>query len=475
MFYSGVNSGVSKALRGEGGKWRMPYSWKTGRVFLEFYHISPYFIAPATDTRMTPDSVHSMFPYYVDQTTSNLLAMPTGIITADTLKEINGDGDYSVEAIPLDKLTEKELLVLPAGLPIPEVPLEEVGTKKAKNYFTAPYLFSVYILNKAICADTTNNNDVRFGLARMEAVKLGWFSNQRAVKMEPAPNDPITVATADIALITELLAPARDVAWLVPLAAEYTFRTMGHHYLSALKSDYIKGYDDIFKASLMPDVGNFLPSNLLYQSAFHWITPARIWKVMKAHEDSRLLPDAIKLRMTCAPVGAALVTTTAAVLKSFSTAGFLNDLIALNITKIDMIFELDAKIRKSPTVYHRTPTAYDEAFLDAGPRKEFEDGKEDAKKLAPLLQAFCHNAQKCSTRTTEGVPTSLAEVFGQKKKSKATIEDPSGADDNPALRQGTKRFFQEVGRGIPTSVDEVFEQKKSKAAIEDPSGPNESG
>ncbi|CDY18559.1 BnaA01g26360D [Brassica napus] len=34
-----------------------------------------------------------MFPYYVDQTTSNLLAMPTGIITADTLKEINGDGD----------------------------------------------------------------------------------------------------------------------------------------------------------------------------------------------------------------------------------------------------------------------------------------------------------------------------------------------------------------------------------------------
>ncbi|CDY18558.1 BnaA01g26370D [Brassica napus] len=267
----------------------------------------------------------------------------------------------------------------------------------------------------------------------MEAVKLGWFSNQSAVKMEPAPNDPITLATADIALITELLAPARDVAWLVPLAAEYTFRTMGHHYLSALKSDYIKGYVDIFKASLMPDVGNFLPSNLLHQSAFHWITPARIWKVMKAHEDSRLLPDAIKLRMTCAPVGAALVTTTAAVLKSFSAAGFLNDLIALNITKIDMIFELDAKIRKIPT--------------------------------------------KCSTRTTEGVPTSLAEVFVQKKNSKATIEDPSGADVNPALRQGTKRFFQEVGRGVPTSVDEVFGQKKkkSKAAIEDPPGSNESG
>lgn len=462
---------------------------------LEFYHISPYFIAPATHTRMTPDSVHSMFLYYVDQTTSNLLAMPTGIITADTLKILNGDGDYSVEAIPLDKLTEKEFLVLPAGLPIPEVPLEEVGTKKAKNYFTAPYLFSVYILNKAICADTTNNNDVRFGLARMEAVKLGWFSNQRAVKMEPAPNDPITLATANISLITELLAPARDVAWLVPLAAEYTFRTMGHHYLPALKSDCIKGYVDIFKASLMPDVGNFLPSNLLYQSA-------RIWKLMKAHEDSGLLPDAIKLRMTCAPVGAALVTTTAAVLKSFSADGFLNDLIALNITKIDMIFELDAKIRKSPTVYHRTPNTYDEAFLDAGPRKEFQDGKEEAKKLAPLLQAFCdimlrnaplgrqkvlrkhadvnpalrQGAKRFFQDVVIGVPTSLAEVFGQKKKSKATIEDPSGADDNPALRQGTKRFFQEVGRGVPTSVDEVFGQKKkSKAAIEDPPGPNESG
>ncbi|KAG2317608.1 hypothetical protein Bca52824_020730 [Brassica carinata] len=432
----------------------------------------------------------------MDQTTSNLLEAPADIITTDdTLKEINGEGGaYSNEAASLDRLAEMEFLVLPAGLPIPEVPFEEVGTKKARDYFSPVYVLAVYILNKAICADTTNNNNVRFGLARMEAVMLGWFSNQRKVKMEPVPNYFMTLVAADSDLITELLEPARDAAWLVPMAAEYIFRSKGHHYTPALKSDYIKRCGSIFKASMKPDVGMFLPSDLLYHYAFHW-------KVMKAHEDSGL-PDTIKLRMTCSPVGAALVTTTAAVLKPFSAGGFLDDLLALNITKIDKIFELDAKIRSNPTLYHMNPTAYGEAFLAAGPRKEFEDGKEEAKKLAPLLQAFCdtmlrnaplgrqkvlrkhansnpalrQSAKRFFQEYCREVPTSLDEVFSQLKKSKAGIEDPSGADGNPSLRQGAKRLFHEVGRGVPTSLAEVFGQKKkSKAAIENLSDAAESG
>ncbi|KAJ4868592.1 Uncharacterized protein Rs2_26650 [Raphanus sativus] len=206
--------------------------------------------------------------------------------------------------------------------------------------------------------------------------------------------------------------------------------------------------------------------------------------------------------MTCAPAGAALVTTTAAVLKPFSASGFLDDLIALNITKVDKIFELDAKIRRNPTLYHMNPTAYDEKFLAGDPKKEFEDGKEEAKKLAPLLQAFCdtmlrnaplgrqkvlrkhansnpalrQSAKRFFQEVWREVPTSLDEVFGQLRKSKAAIEDPSGGDGNPALRQGAKRLFQEVGRGVPTSLAEVFgRNKKSKAVIEDPSGPNASG
>lgn len=77
-------------------------------------------------------------------------------------------------------------------------------------------------------------------------------------------------------LIKELLEPARDAAWLVPMAVEYIFRSKGHHDTPALKSDYVKRYDSIFKASMTPDVGTFSPSDLLYHYAFHWITPARI-------------------------------------------------------------------------------------------------------------------------------------------------------------------------------------------------------
>lgn len=440
----------------------------------------------------------------MDQTTSNLLESPAHIITTDeTLKEINGEGGaYSNEAASLDRLAEMEFLVLPAGLPIPKVPLEEVGTKTSMHYFSPVYVLAVYILNKAICADTTNNNNVRFGLARLEAVILGWFSNQRKVKMEPVPNDFMTLVSADADLIKELLEPARDAAWLVPMAVEYIFRSKGHHDTPALKSDYVKRYDSIFKASMTPDVGTFSPSDLLYHYAFHWITPARIWKVMKAHEDSGLLPDTIKLRMTCAPAGAALVTTTAAVLKPFSAGGFLDDLIALNITKVEKIFELDAKIRSNPTLYHITPAAYDETFLAGDAKKEFEDGKEEAKKVAPLLQAFYdtmlrnaplgrqkvlrkqansnpalrQSAKRFFQEVWREVPTSLDEVFGQLKKSKAASEDPSGADDNPDLRHGEKRLFHEVGRGVPTSLAEVFGQKKkSKVASEDLPDAAESG
>ncbi|KAJ4868591.1 Uncharacterized protein Rs2_26651 [Raphanus sativus] len=208
----------------------------------------------------------------MDQTTSNLVEAPDAdiITTDDTLKEIN-------EAASLDRLAEMEFLVLPAGVPIPEVPLEEVGTKTAMHYFSSVYVLAVYILNKAICADTTNNNNVRFGLASLEAVILGWFSNQRRVKMEPVPNDFMTLVSADADLIKELLEPARDAAWLVPMAVEYIFRSKGHHYTPALKSDYVKGCDSIFKASMTPDVGTLQPSDLLYHYAFHWITPARIW------------------------------------------------------------------------------------------------------------------------------------------------------------------------------------------------------
>lgn len=146
----------------------------------------------------------------------------------------------------------------------------------------------------------------------------------------------------------------------------------------------------VIKASLKSEFSSFLPAELLYHSAFHWITPGSVWNVLRANvETSLIIPEAIKLRMTRAPSGAALITTTAAVLRAFGEHGFMNELKELNLVDVTKIFEFDEKIRENPPVYHRIPTAYGLSCRSQNDRQEMEDVKEEAKKIAPLLQGFC--------------------------------------------------------------------------------------
>ncbi|CAA7045962.1 unnamed protein product [Microthlaspi erraticum] len=193
----------------------------------------------------------------------------------------------------------------------------------------------------------------------------------------------------------------------------------------------------------MSEVASFLPAQLLYHSAFHWITPGRVWNVLRANvETSLIIPDAIKLRMTYGPSGAALITTTAAVLRAFSEHGFMNELKELNVVDVTKIFEFDEKIRENPPVYHCIPTAYGLSYLSQKDREAMEDVKEEAKKIAPLLQGFCETILK-------------HHPLG---KQKVLVKH---SNDNPVMKQKAKRFFQHVSKGSG-SLGELYGAKRQK-------------
>ncbi|CAA7045963.1 unnamed protein product [Microthlaspi erraticum] len=143
-------------------------------------------------------------PFYVNDTTVNLMDAPTAVIDLCNLLNRSEDA-YSHEAASMGRVTEREYLLLPAGLPIPHVPINEVGTPEAVKRFDTTWLMAVYALNKSLCNDTANGNDIKFGLARMQAVKLGWYDGlQPQVKMVTVPANLLKIMTDDKATISSL-------------------------------------------------------------------------------------------------------------------------------------------------------------------------------------------------------------------------------------------------------------------------------
>jgi hypothetical protein len=94
------------------------------------------------------------------------------------------------------------------------------------------------------------------GMARMEAVKMGWYVDQKEVVRLPPVENAIKTFLADITKDNDAVVNARTVAWIVPLAAEFLFRTMGHHFLSTDAATFIGKYETIFKSSLLTHLMN---------------------------------------------------------------------------------------------------------------------------------------------------------------------------------------------------------------------------
>jgi len=351
------------------------------------------------------------------------------------LGDVNGQDAYSTTDAVLGKLNKSEYLLLPLGFEVPIVDAKDVGTPEAAARFGLDFLAQVYALNKDVVAD----DKTRFGLARMEAVKMGWFDARiqkeyRYVKQAP---NALKTFVDDLADKKNEFTLAQKVAWLTPLAAEYVFRTLGHHYVDATAATYRERYKRIFDSSLEPACATYLAGATQFHKAFHWITPQRVRNVLNAQLTSGTIPDAVALRKNAAPAGTAIITTTAAVLESAKASGYYEVLKTESKCDLDLIVRTSADIKSNPPKFHRVPQAYGLVPLPPDEAKALEAVKQEAIKFAPIAQAY------------------VDALLGKAALGKA-LALKKHALENPVLYNKLLRVFRQLSRAECKSISDAF-------------------
>jgi hypothetical protein len=353
------------------------------------------------------------------------------------LDEVNGQDAYSNEDMALGKVSKEEFLVLPTGFTLPPVRPVDVGSPDVHMLFKKKDLAAIYALNKQTAP--TNVDAVRYGLMRMEAVKMGWVADQREIRRAPAPADAMVTFVTDLGADRANLSKYRLAAFLIPLVAEHTFRTMGHHFLTGDAAVYEKRYKATLKACLAEEVHGLLAAGVQYHALFHWVSPKRARAVLMSQLNTPRIPDALAIRAYAAPAGTAIVTTTAAVLSALQAAGIYDEMEAAGGFDFDLIIDVTAKVKAQPTRYHRTFYAYGATPLSVNAKAELEEAKLEAQRFAPVAQAFIDSMF---------ADTALNNARALKKH----------ADENPILVRRAQRFFRALARKEATSIKELFPQ-----------------
>lgn len=353
----------------------------------------------------------------------------------DFLDEVNGQDAYSNEDAALGKVNRKEYLVLPTGFTAPRVLAKDVGDSRIFTRFTKTQLAQIYALNKAAAPDGVDAK--RYAMLRMESVKMGWVSGQREIRRETPPADALATFIRDIGEERDNLARYRTAAFLIPLVAEHTFRTMGHHYLTGEAATYEKRYQDTLRACLAVNVHGLLASGVQYHSLFHWVSPLRAREVLMAQLNTTRIPDALGIRAFAAPAGTALVTTTAAVLSAMRAADLFNDFRTAGNFDFEVIETVTKKVKENPTTYHKTFYAYGVRAPTTEQREELDQAKAVAGRFAPVAQAFIDAMFQDSA---------LNNAKALKKH----------ANDNPVLMRRAQKFFRAISRKEARNVSELF-------------------
>lgn len=353
----------------------------------------------------------------------------------DILDEVNGQDAYSNEDAALGRLRVNEYLVLPTGFNVPVVADKDVGSANVHTLFTKKDLADIYVLNKD--AAPPGEDAVRFGLLRMEAVKMGWVDNQKEIHRKAAPAGSITTFLADLANEKDNIRRYRTAAFLIPLAAEHTFRTMGHHYLTAEAAVYEARYSSTFRSCLAPDIANLFKGGVLYHNLFHWVSPSRARKVLMAQLGTARIPEALQLRANAAPAGTAIITTSAAVLSAMAASNIKDPFSKEGGYDFKKIEDMTMKIKADPVKWHKTYYAYEKAPLTQSEKDALDEAKAEAAKFAPIAQAFIDAMFR---------DAALGKAKALKKH----------AEENPVLMRRAERFFRGLARKEAAKVAELY-------------------
>jgi len=355
------------------------------------------------------------------------------------LYDVNGQDAYDAEAAALGRLKQEEYLALPTSMDLPTVRPVDVGRSHVREKFKVKHLAAVYKLNKERAP--AGENAVIYGLLRMEAVKMGWYDGQKETIKVPFNDwsDAMTTLTTDLGSqdVRSRLEQIRTGAFLIPLVAEHTFRTYGHHYLSGQAAEYQQRYKDTLRACLREDVCSLLAAPNLYHHVLHWVSPARAYNVLAAQLQTHTLPDAIVIRANATPAGTAIITTTNAVLDALESADMYTEVDENFSGDLDGIRAATRAIQQDVRKWHKAYYAYGVAGPSAEEIAALEDARKAAIAFAPYAQGFI-----------EGTLSRAA--LGRARALKKY------ADLNPLAYQRSVRFFRAVGRKAALSVEELF-------------------
>jgi hypothetical protein len=353
----------------------------------------------------------------------------------DELQIINGQDAYSATAAALGRLPTSRFLALPDNLPFPRVRAADVGTVRARNAFSPAYLAQVYALNKLRAPDGVDA--AKFAALRVQAVSCGWATGDyETIRVAPIAT-AVATYSADLAAMKDLWAVAKQAAFLIPMISEHVFRNYGHHYLSSDAANYNERYKKTLIACMASNVASFLPAEVLYYTALHWISPARARHVIRARLNSDAIPEAIRLRYNSAPAGYAIVTTTSAVIDAMKSANLAAPIAEAGHFDLNAIQAAAVKVKMNSTRYHKTPQAYRTAPAPLEDLKRVEDAKLEAARFAPIAQGFID-------AYLTGSPLGNAKALAKY------------ADSNPILKRRSTQFFRDLTRNRASDVTTLF-------------------
>lgn len=362
------------------------------------------------------------------------LTQDQGLLLQELI-EINGQDSYDAVAAGVGKLRSDEYLVLPLGISSFNIPAEEVGKPAAHERLAYTDWGNIYSLNKAIAPPGVD--PATFGLLRLEAVKAGWVKDMREVRYENAPVDGLTELITDMQTLREKTSLIKTASFLLPLVAEHTFRTMGHHFISSDQANYVQRYEDTFKSCLFPDISRLLPPAALYHTALHWVGPGRAREVLMAQLDTPQIPDALRIRANAAPAGTAILTTTNAILEAMATVNLDQAFETYGSFGLGDITAVTEAVKKDPVKYHKSYFAYNVAKPTAQEIGRLEAAKKKAERFAPYAQAF--------------IDTYMREAaLGKAKAIK------KHADGNPIQLRRATTLFRAISRAKVTSVEDLI-------------------
>jgi hypothetical protein len=355
----------------------------------------------------------------------------------------NGQDSYSVAAVALGALITEDYLVLPTGFDMAtySANADQVGSGDFKSRIPRAVLAQVFMLNRNI--GDPQNNEAReiLGLLRMEAVANGWLlaADQTEVRFEPAPETANAITEMVNAIVRQRarMNDIRVAALLLPMMAEHTFRTKGHHYITALGANYATAYQNLFRACLVPGIHGLMPPNMLYHTALHWVSPGRAYRVIKELANTGRIPEALRLRINAPPAGTAILNVSQAALAIMDVGGLATAICDAARVDRDVIVEAHNMVVRNPGKFHKAFFAYGEAEPDDREKDVLERARAASKTLAPVLKAYI-DVNLRNTALASNVVLAKA------------------AQDAPHITRRAATYFRAVNREIVRNPETIF-------------------